>query len=280
LAVRLEDFVLTPWSFDEYLRLKGKRVGIAKDSNIERAYTSFRYEYKNDLIQFLKSGAFPEIADESDDFEIKKYVKKLTVEKLIFEDLPRVFPVEHVDKVCDILIHIVKNNGSIINYSNLGSILQLSKDTVKRYIFYLENALIISYVSLHGSYTKALRKGEKFYSACSPIAFAYQEYYNEPNLVENAVLNKLQQHFDKIKFYRDSLKREVDFVVNNIPIEVKWKSNISFEDLKNVLYFMDKYKSNKAIVVAKNFDIINKNAKKIYILPLDFFLLLDLSCII
>jgi predicted AAA+ superfamily ATPase len=53
LAGRLEDFVLTPWSFDEYLRLKGKRVGLAKDSNIERAYTSFRHEYKNDLIQII-----------------------------------------------------------------------------------------------------------------------------------------------------------------------------------------------------------------------------------
>jgi len=279
LAGRLKDFVLRPWSFDEYLKLKGKEVEIINENNIERAYTSFKHGYESDLKQFLKNGAFPEIADESNDFEIKKYVKNSTVEKLVFEDLPKIFPIEHVNKVYDILINIVKNNGSVVNYSNLGSILQLSKDTVKRYIFYLEKALIINSVTLYGSYTKALRKGKKFYSACSSIAFAYQEYYNEPSLVENVTLNKLQEHFDDIKFYRDSLRREVDFVVNNTPVEVKWKSDVCFEDLRNILYFMSKYNLKKGVVVAKKFDVVEKNSKKIYVLPLDFFLLLDLSVI-
>jgi len=277
LAGRLKDFVLRPWSFDEYLKLKGKKVEIIKESNIERAYTYFKHEHEADVKQFLKNGSFPEIADESDDSEIKRYVKNSTVEKLVFEDLPKVFPIEHVNKVYDILINIVKNNGSILNYSNLGSILQLSKDTVKRYIFYLEKALIISSVALYGSYTKSLRKGKKFYSACSPIAFAYQEYYNEPSLVENVVLNKLQEHFDDIRFYRDSFRREIDFVVNNVPIEVKWKSDVCFEDLRNILYFMSKHNLKKGIVVARKFDVLEKNSKKIYVLPLDFFLLLDLS---
>jgi hypothetical protein len=277
LAGRLKDFVLGPWSFDEYLKLKGKEVEIIKESNIERAYTSFKHEHESNVKKFLKNGAFPEIAGEDDDLEIKRYVKNSTVEKLVFEDLPKVFPIEHVDKVYDILINIVKNNGSIVNYSNLGSILQLSKDTVKRYIFYLEKALIISSVALYGSYTKALRKGRKFYSACPPIAFTYQEHYDEPSLVENVILNKLQEHFDNIRFYRDSLRREVDFVVNNIPVEVKWKSDVCFEDLRNILYFMSKHNLKKGVVVAKKFDVVEKNSKKIYILPLEFFLLLDLS---
>jgi predicted AAA+ superfamily ATPase len=242
--------------------------------NIKRAYTSFKHVNESDLKQFLKKGAFPKIAYEDDDFEIKKYVKNSTVEKLIFEDLPKIFPIENIDKVYDILINIVRNNGYIINYSNLGSILQLSKDTVKRYVFFLEKVMIITSVSLYGSYTKALRKGKKFYSACSPIAFAYQDFY-EPSLVENVVLNKIREHSADIRFYRDSLKREVDFVVDNIPIEVKWKNEIYYEDLKSVFYFLNKYNLKKGIVVAKKFDIVEKNSKKIYIFPLDFFLLLS-----
>jgi len=277
LAGRLKDFNLMPWNFEEYLKLKNKEVVAVNDSNLERAYTAFKNDYRDDIRDYLKKGAFPEIIDEGDEFQIKKYVKNSTVEKLVFEDLPRIFPIEHADKVHDILIHIVKNNGSILNYSNIGGMLQLSKDTVKRYIFYLEQSLIINSLPLYGSYTKALRKGKKYYSSCPPISFAYQEYYNEPNLVENAVLNKLQEYFGNLRFYRDSVKREVDFIVNNIPIEVKWKSDISSEDLKNVLFFMKKYKLKKGIIVAKKFSVIERNSKKIYILPLEFFLLLDLT---
>jgi predicted AAA+ superfamily ATPase len=97
--------------------------------------------------------------------------------------------------------------------------------------------------------------------------------------VENVVLNKLQEHFDNIRFYRDSFRREIDFVINNVPIEVKWKSDVSFEDLRNILYFMSKHNLKKGIVVAKKFNVVEKNSKKIYILPLEFFLLLNLSLV-
>ncbi len=273
LAGRLKDFTLRPWSFEEYLRLNNREVDIVKESNIERAYTAFKYSYEKEAKDFLKNGSFPEIAGEENEFEIKKYVKNSTVEKLVFEDLPRIFPIEHVDKVYDILINIVRNNGLILNYSNLGGILQLSKDTVKRYVFYLTKSLIIDSVPLFGSSTKALRKGRKFYSSCPPIAFAYQEYYNEPSLVENAVLNKLQEHFDNVKFYRDSLKREVDFIAGNVPVEVKWSTDIYPEDLRNILFFMNRHNLKRGIIVARRFDVIERDSRKIYVLPLEFFLL-------
>lgn len=277
LAGRLNDFNLLPWSFDEYLNLIGKRTELIEESNIERAYTAFKNEHEEDLGEYIKKGSFPEIAFEKDERRIKKYVKNLSVEKIVFEDLPKIFPIEHVDKVYDILIYIARNSGSIVNYSSLASILNISKDTVKRYLFYLEKALLVRSVDLFGSYAKALRKGKKFYVACSPISFAYQEYYDEPRLVENVVLSRLLEFFDETKFYRDSLKREIDFVVKKIPIEVKWKSEIVGEDLKNVFFFAKKYNSKFGVIISKKFDIVEKNSIKIYALPLQFFLSLDLE---
>jgi predicted AAA+ superfamily ATPase len=277
LAGRLKDFTLPPWSFEEYLRLKNMEIKPIKEENIERAYVSFSPRTEKEITDYLKKGSFPEIADEDDEAKIKKYVKNSTVEKLIFEDLSRVFPVEHTDKLYDILVYLAKNSGSILNYTSLGQILGLSKDTVKRYVFYLEKALIMDTVPLFGSVVKIIRKGRKVYPACSPIAFSYQEFYNEPALVENAVLSKLKETFEDIKFYRDSFGREVDFVINNIPIEVKWKSELSSEDFKNILYFMNKYNLDFGIIVSKRFDLMEKGSKRVYILPLDFFLLYDLN---
>jgi len=274
LAGRLKDYVLPPWSLKEFLMLKGEKVEI-KGESIEKAYAMFERVEEKKLIDYLKKGGFPEIADEENEREIKKYVKNSTIEKVIFEDLPKAFPVEHVDKLYDILTYIGKNSGSILNFTSLGSLLSLSKDTVKRYLFYLEKSLVVASAKIVGSEKKAMRKNKKYYPISSSITFSYQEHYNEPSLVENAVFSKLFYEFGEVKFYRNSLGREVDFVIKNLPIEVKWTTTILPEDLKNVFYFMNKYKAKEGIVVGKNFDVVEKNGKRIYILPLDFFLSLD-----
>jgi len=275
LAGRLKDFTLLPWSFDEYLKLKGEKVSIVEEKNIERAYSLFERKYENEVANYLKKGSFPEIALEEKEEEVRRYIKTSTTEKLIFEDLPKVFPVEDVHKLYDILIFLLKSNGSIVNYSNIGSIVGLSKDTVKRYILYLYKSLIVSQVEVYGSVGKALRKGKKIYAACPSLSFAYQEYYNEPNLVENAVLNKLQESFEDVRFYRTKDGKEIDFVVNKIPIEVKWQSYVTQSDVKEVINFMEKFGVKIGVVISKKFDVIEKNSKKIYVLPLDFFLLSD-----
>ena len=275
LAGRLKDFTLLPWGFDEYLKLKGEKVSIVEEKNIERAYSLFERKYESEIVNYLKKGSFPEIALEEKEEEVRRYIKTSTIEKLIFEDLPKVFPVEDVHKLYDILIFLFKSNGSIVNYSNIGSIVGLSKDTVKRYIFYLYKSLIVSQVEVYGSVGKALRKGKKIYAACPSLAFVYQDYYNEPNLVENAVLNKLQESFEDVRFYRTKDGKEIDFVVNKIPIEVKWQSYVTNNDVKEVINFMEKFGVKVGIVISKKFDIIEKNSKKVYVLPLDFFLLSD-----
>jgi predicted AAA+ superfamily ATPase len=275
LAGRLKDFTLLPWSFDEYLKLKGEKVSIVEEKNIERAYSLFERKYESETANYLKKGSFPEIALEEKEEEVRRYIKTSTIEKLIFEDLPKVFPVEDVHKLYDILIFLLKTNGSIVNYSNIGSIVGLSKDTVKRYVFYLYKSLIVSQVEVYGSVGKALRKGKKIYAACPSLAFAYQDYYNEPNLVENTVLNKLQESFEDVRFYRTKDGKEIDFVVNKIPIEVKWQSYVTNNDVKEVINFMEKFGVKIGIVISKKFDVIEKNSKKVYVLPLDFFLLSD-----
>ncbi|MEM5828424.1 MAG: ATP-binding protein [Candidatus Aenigmatarchaeota archaeon] len=274
LAGRLKDFVLYPWSFEEYLKFKGFEIKSVENENLEKAYTLLDSEkYSNEIIEYIKRGGFPEIFDEKDDSEIKKYIKNSTVEKIVFEDLPSIFNIESKDKLYDLLIYLASNSGCIVNYKNIGSVLEISKDTVKKYIFYLEKALLIDSVKIFGSVLKGIRKGKKIYPLSSGITFSYQSSYNESMLVENVVFTKLKSECNEVKFYRDPYKREVDFIADGIPIEVKWKDYIDKDDLKNLIYFMSKFNKKFGIVVSKFFDIKEINSKKIYILPLHFFLL-------
>ncbi|MEM5821223.1 MAG: AAA family ATPase, partial [Candidatus Aenigmatarchaeota archaeon] len=76
LAGRLKDFVLYPWSFEEYLKFKGFEIKSVENENLEKAYTLLDSEkYSNEIIEYIKRGGFPEIFDEKDDSEIKKYIK-------------------------------------------------------------------------------------------------------------------------------------------------------------------------------------------------------------
>ena len=280
LAGRLMEYKLPPWQFDEYLKLTGIKIDTQKitlDENIiEKAYLKWNKVGENKIIDFLKKGSFPELVDVEKDQEIRKYIKSTTIDKIVFEDIPAIFAVEEKDKLYDIMNYIGRESGSIVKPSHLGEALEISKDTVKKYVFYLYHAYLIEILPIEGSTIKSFRKPQKIYSSCSSISYALSETYNESMLVENSVCDKLINTFreigKKIYFYRDPQKHEIDFT-GPIVVECKWKRDITSDDLHNLLFYMNKKKIDKAIVVAKEFDIKEKSGKKIFILPLSFFLL-------
>ncbi len=78
----------------------------------------------------------------------------------------------------------------------------------------------------------------------------------------------------KTAFYRDSQKREVDFIAT-FPIEVKYQSTITSQDAANLLYYMKQYKVREGVMVTKElFDEKEIDGKTIRYIPLDVFLLL------
>ena len=78
----------------------------------------------------------------------------------------------------------------------------------------------------------------------------------------------------EVFYWRNKNGNEVDVIaeVNNraVPIEVKYKNNISSDDLKGINSFMSQNKSSFGFVITK--DLIDKKEKLIFI-PLWMFLL-------
>jgi predicted AAA+ superfamily ATPase len=275
LAGRMIDYFLPPWQFDEYLNLKGikaKKIGI---ENIEKSYLQWKEVGKEHLIDFLKKGSFPELIDINNERDIKNYIRSSTIDKIIFEDIPLTFAIENKSKLYDIMYYVGKESGSIIKTSHLGEALNISKDTVRKYLFYLHYSYLINPLPIEGSTIKSFRKPKKFYASCSPISYALSETYNESMLVETCIYDKLKNSIKKqLYFFHDSHQHEVDFT-GPIVVESKWKNEITMGDLHSLLYYMKKRKLREAIVVSKTFDIREKDGIKIYILPLPFFLLCD-----
>lgn len=276
LAGRLAEYRIDPWKFNEYLRFHGIDAPALNASDIERSFSQWNHAGEEHTTAFLRQGAFPESFSMHKESDIRRYVKTTTVDKIVFEDIPATFAVEAKDKLYDIMTYIGQHSGDIFNPSHLGGALELSKDTVKRYVFYLRHSYLADILPIQGSTVKSFRKPNKAYTTCPSISYALSNEYNESRLVETAVFSKLKSAFERVYFYRDAQKREVDFT-GPLTVESKWTHPVTSGDLRNLEYYMAKKNTTTAYVVTKEFDVKHKQGKTIYQLPLAFFLLLELE---
>ena len=281
LAGRLMEYSLPPWQFDEFLAVTGKAERINRFplvfDEIESAYLRWRGVGKNSIVDFLRKGSFPELADTREEQEIKRYIKNTTIEKIVFEDIPSIFAVEDRSMLYNIMEYVAKESGSILKPSHLGEALEVSKDTVKKYLFYLHHAYLVELLPVEGSTIKSFRRPNKAYASCAPVSYALSDAYDESRLVETAVCDRIKNglsHGRPTFFFRDAQKHEVDFT-GPVVVECKWKSTITGDDLKHLWYYMEKRNLTNGIVVGKEFEVKKRGDKKIFILPLPFFLLLE-----
>ena len=273
LAGRLIEYQLSTWEFDEYLKLRGYKVKMYNLNNIEKTYLEWNHKFEDEVRPFLIKGGFPELIDETDEKLIKKYISSTTIERIIFEDIPKIFNIKNSNLLDNIMTYICKNTGSIVRPFHLSDAFDVSKDTIKDYLYFLKYAYLVDFLTVEGGSLKGFRRSKKIYATSSSIAYSMMDYYDEPKLVENTIFNKLKTDFDKLWFYRDSQGHEVDFT-GNITVESKWKSKITINDLKPLIYYLKKKKKKKAYVVGKYFDIIKKDKITIYVVPLPLFLLI------
>ena len=126
------------------------------------------------------------------------------------------------------------------------------------------------------SMAKRLRRNKKIYVIHPALAFSVLGYRKDM-LIEKILGQYVESLFGKEFFWRDKHKNEVDVVIQDEviePIEVKFKSNISKDDLKGLFRFMDVFKLKKGIVITKDIFKKEKNAKEIEFIPAWYFCLI------
>jgi predicted AAA+ superfamily ATPase len=269
LSGRMLDHYVPPLQFDEYLELQEMRP---EPVSIDAPFASRRYE--TELAGFLKKGSFPEIVN-FDDSTAREYIRSSTVERIIFEDIPSVFHIENPAKLYDLFKLCAANSGRLFTEVGFAEATQMSRHTVADYLLYLEKAYLAGILYPLGSFQKALKKQKKIFVKSASIYNALSDLPEPGRAAETAVYDKLGK--DGLSFYRDAQKREVDFLAP-VPVEVKYQSTITSPDLQNLLYYMEKRKEKKGIVVTKDlFDERTIGGRKIVFIPLDVFLIADVS---
>ncbi|MEM6722523.1 MAG: DUF4143 domain-containing protein, partial [Bacteroidota bacterium] len=172
--------------------------------------------------------------------------------------------IKDVRELNSLFTTIAFNSGSEFSYDVLSKRSGVSKDTIKRYIQYLEAAFLIKVVNRVRLSGKRFQRAVQFKiyltnpslrsALFSPIT---QEMKAFGNMVETAIFSQWFHRHWKTPFYANWKGGEVDIVGiresdlrPSWAVEIKW-SNRFFErprELKSLIQFMKENQLNRAVV--------------------------------
>ncbi len=251
LAGRIFEFVLTPFTFREYLKFNN-----VKEEN-------FKYEttVNSFFLKFVEKGGFPETFLLETDKEFKEYVRALVVDKIVYKDIPNLFGIEDPEFLKILLELISTNPGMYVDYQSLSKQFEKDRRVIKDYISYLKESFLINIL---GNYRKGnittLRKKKRAYPTDTALSYLYKSKIDESffgRMVETVILNKLGAN----SFWKNG--NEIDMISNGVPIEIKYQEKINPEDLKPIKEFMKKFNQKQGILVTKKEEKEIKNEEGI-----------------
>jgi len=248
LAGRIQEFWLPPLSFREYLQFRGKSELIEKQK-------LFAAELSREL-EIFSGRQFIEIINENQEF-VENYLDTLA-KKIIFEDIPQVFPIEQPQVLMRLFRIIAHAPGMLLDYHNLSSDLGINEKTLSNYVYYLEMAFLIKKIY---NYSPNQLTSEKKLKKVYPIASSFCQA-DITKIMESMAITQRDCKF----FWRRT--QEVDGILTEekklIPFEVKYSDRIKENELKGLWQFMEEF-STAGIVLTKN---LEKKEGMVHYLPL------------
>ncbi len=280
LAGRLFDIYLPPLQYLEFVSFINNmdpEPGPVMDLK-EPNRTFIQWEDRGYLDDFLTRGGFPELVDIRDNDFIRKYILSSTVEKIVYEDLPKSFGISDENALFRIWELVSTNPSMTFIPSNLEDTIGVSRDTISKYLFYLERAYLVKTVLKSSSVTSRLRKGKKVYPPTPCIALQIgRDDTSMGAVAETAVLDKLSNGFGlEVGFFSGRGRSEVDFITTDFPVEVKYRSSISPSDHHNLIKYMTAKNIDTGIMVTRSEKgVFRSGDKRIVMIPMELFLQLD-----
>ncbi|OPZ99006.1 MAG: hypothetical protein BWY70_01090 [Bacteroidetes bacterium ADurb.Bin408] len=153
-AGRFTDFMLPPLTFNEYIHLlRLHHLIIPAKIDWEGNATSF-FESTNiallneHFLKYINYGGYPEIIfSEKLQLNPSRFIKSDIIDKVLLRDLPSLYGIQDVQELNSLFTSIAYNSGQEFSLEALSqSSGGLEKNTIKRYIQYMEAAFLIRIV--------------------------------------------------------------------------------------------------------------------------------------
>ena len=269
-AGRFTDFLLPPLTFHEYLVFTDQKDQLIKVENTEKGntYSTDNIDTLNSsFIDYLNFGGYPEaVFSESIKDDISRFIKSDIIDKVLLRDLPNLYGINDIQELNKLFTVIAYNSGQEVSLEGLSRGAGISKNTLKRYIEYLEAAFLIKIVHRVDQSAKKFKRATHFkvyLTNPSMRAALFGPINTESSaigpLVETAIFSQWF-HSEAINnlYYSRWSRGEVDIIyLNSVKqraewcVEVKW-SDLPYSDsrkLKSLLEFLALNKMEESVLV-------------------------------
>jgi len=270
-AGRFTEFILPPLTFHEFLSLTNNEGLIDKyDDEDRRIYKVKNIDKLNQkFLDYINFGGYPELSlSEAIQSDPGRYIRNDIIDKVLMRDLPSLYGINDVQELNSLFTYIAYNSGSEMSLEGISQNSGVAKNTIKKYIIYLEAAFLIKVIHRIDQNGKKFKRANffKIYLTNPSLRSALfspidrnDEFMG--NMVETAIFAQWQHSQDSPLYYSRWNSGEIDIVSLNSKqkpdwcVEIKWSNRFAEKpfELKNVKLFCGKH--NLVLVIVTTIDI-------------------------
>lgn len=265
LAGRKRLFQIEPVSFHEFINYK---TAYKYEKELDR-YLELEVEERERYFQeYMNFGGYPRIITESIQQEKSLLINEI-FRSYVERDIVYLLNIGRTDAFVNLMKMLALDIGRLINYSSLASKLNISLQTLKKYLWFLEKTFIINVLTpFHRNAKKEIIKSPHVYfNDLGMLNYARGTYarfevssdqgFLFQNFIYSLLRDSVVQYSDSLHFWRTGDGAEVDFVIERfdgiLPIEVKYASLKTVTVGRSLRSFIEKYNPKKALVVNRDY---------------------------
>lgn len=240
-AGRFTDFLLPPLTFAEYLNLRdldGELLG--RDEN--GWFATDIEELNREFIQYLNFGGYPEVAfSETLRENAVRFMRSDIIDKVLLRDLPSLYGISDVRELNRLFTMLALNTGNEVSLDGIASRSAVSKNTLKRYVEYLEAAFLIRTIMRVDQRAGRFQRDRAYKVMLTnpSLRTGLFNFVGEQNsalgsLVETAIFSqrfhRLDEHLHYSRWKSGSKDAELDMVVLDSGLRVVEAVEVKYTD--------------------------------------------------
>jgi predicted AAA+ superfamily ATPase len=286
-AGRFTDFMLPPLTFHEYIDLKNLSHLIKLKKKEWKGVVGNYYhtdninELNSHFVDYINFGGYPEVSLSN---EIQsnpgRYIRNDIIDKVLLRDLPSLYGIKDVQELNSLFTTIAYNSGNEFTYKEISVSSGVDKNTIKKYIEYLEAAFLIRVVNKIDQNAKKFKRATAFKiyltnPSLRSALFAPLKKDDDfiGNMVETAIFSQWSHNTNFTPYYARWKNGEVDIVrlteEKQKPlwaVEIKWSNRFvkSLQKLRNLKSFCLKNNLDRTLITTLDIEEIKDDDGIIY----------------
>lgn len=284
-AGRFSDYVLPPLTFAEYLMFIGREdelVSTTPSSDAERegvGYVAKDIDLLNEeFVNYLNFGGYPEaVFSETIRQNPGQYIKSDIIDKVLLRDLPSLYGINDIQELNRLFTTLAYNTGNEVSLEALSQSSGVAKNTIRRYLEYLEAAFLIRRVERIDQNAKKFKR-----------AMCFKVYLTNPSmraalfgqidadseamgaLTETAIYSQWQHSKITELYYARWNSGEIDIVhLNGNELKPTWAVEVKWSDrpyraraeLDNCVEFVDRNPRIKQPLLITSRTVVDDDVK-------------------